>query len=105
MTKTILWFRQDLRVADNPALLAAASCGRVLPIYILDDVNAGDWAPGEASRTGLHYSLDALNRSLDGNLRLFRGDAADGTDDSVFFKTRSNSKIRYAYIFRICSCI
>ena len=34
----IVWFRQDLRLADNPALQAAAATGApVIPVYILDD--------------------------------------------------------------------
>jgi deoxyribodipyrimidine photo-lyase len=71
----IAWFRQDLRIHDNPALAAAAEHDALLPIYILDDENAGDWAMGGASRTWLHQSLAALNRSLGGRLQLFRGDA------------------------------
>jgi len=73
----IAWFRQDLRISDNPALNAAAAAGEVLPIYILDDVNAADWAMGAASRTWLHHSLNALNLALDGRLRIFRGDARE----------------------------
>ena len=46
----IHWFRQDLRLADNPALSAAASAGAVLPVYILDDIHSGDHRMGEASR-------------------------------------------------------
>jgi len=73
----IAWFRQDLRLDDNPALRAAAEHdGPVLPVYILDDVNAGEWAMGGASRWWLHESLAALNRSLDGSLHLLRGDAS-----------------------------
>jgi deoxyribodipyrimidine photo-lyase len=71
----IVWFRQDLRLADNPALAAASSSGRVLPIYILDDCSAGDWKVGAASRAWLHHSLAALNQSLHGKLQLFIGDA------------------------------
>jgi deoxyribodipyrimidine photo-lyase len=71
----LLWFRQDLRLADNPALQAAAESGSLLPIYILDDVNAGDWKMGAASRVWLQQSLTALNQSLDGKLQFFRGDA------------------------------
>ncbi len=73
---SVVWFRQDLRLTDNPALRAAAARGRLLPIYILDDDNAGEWAMGGASRTWLHRSLDSLDRAFDGRLRLFRGDAA-----------------------------
>ena len=61
----IVWFRQDLRLSDNPALAAAAAAGRpVIPLYILDTESAGRWAPGGASRWWLHHSLEALSRSL-----------------------------------------
>ncbi|MDJ0778699.1 MAG: deoxyribodipyrimidine photo-lyase [Gammaproteobacteria bacterium] len=73
----IAWFRQDLRLVDNPALRAAAEHARVLPIYILDDAGAGDWARGAASRAWLHRSLSSLDRSLDAGLRCFAGDAGD----------------------------
>jgi deoxyribodipyrimidine photo-lyase len=76
-TLTLVWFRQDLRVSDNPALRAAAACGPILPVYILDDVNSGEWAMGAASRAWLHHSLQSLDRSLDGRLRYFAGDAAE----------------------------
>ena len=72
---SIAWFRQDLRIHDNPALNAAAEQGALLPIYILDDVNAAQWAMGGASRAWLHHSLTALNDSLDGRLLVFAGDA------------------------------
>ena len=71
----IHWFRQDLRLSDNPALCKAIEKGTVLPIYILDDDNAGLDAMGGASRWWLHEALDLLNKQLDGHLRLYRGDA------------------------------
>ena len=74
-SKTIVWFRQDLRLYDNPALLSAAQAGDILPVYILDDINAGEWAMGAASRVWLHQSLKKLNQSLDGKLLLLCGDA------------------------------
>ncbi|MGI9203811.1 MAG: cryptochrome/photolyase family protein [Woeseiaceae bacterium] len=74
---TIVWFRQDLRLTDNPALITAVDSGaQILPIYILDDENAGDWKMGGASRWWLHQSLESLDKSLQGELRLLRGDAA-----------------------------
>lgn len=73
----IVWFRQDLRVNDNPALIHAAKKGRILPIYILDDVDAAADQLGSASRVWLHHSLQLLNQSLDGQLRVFRGNAID----------------------------
>ncbi|MCW5588791.1 MAG: deoxyribodipyrimidine photo-lyase [Legionellales bacterium] len=71
----IHWFRQDLRLADNPAWVAATQTKLpILPIYILDDMNSGDHAMGAASRCWLHESLHALNRSLNNHLSVFRGD-------------------------------
>ena len=69
----ICWFRQDLRLSDNPALTQAAKRGRVLPIYILDHESAGKYAAGGASRWWLHHSLKALNASLGDTLSVYRG--------------------------------
>lgn len=74
---TIHWFRQDLRIADNPALYEAAKRGKVLPIYILDDENAAEHKMGAASRVWLHHSLISLNKSLDGKLGVYKGKAED----------------------------
>ena len=72
----IVWFRQDLRLADNPALRDAVQAGAsIIPIYILDDDNAGSWKMGGASRWWLHHSLNALRNGLSGNLFFYRGDA------------------------------
>jgi len=61
---TILWFRQDLRLHDQPALLAAANDGPVIPVYILDDETPGDWRMGAAQRWWLHHSLTSLAKDL-----------------------------------------
>jgi deoxyribodipyrimidine photo-lyase len=77
---SVMWFRQDLRLADNPALHAAAADGRaILPVYVLDEAAAGAWAMGGAQRWWLHHSLEALARdlkALGATLVLRRGDAA-----------------------------
>ena len=70
----IYWFRQDLRLHDNPALLKAAKQGCVLPIYILDDENSQENKLGAASRWWLHHTLKALSQSLDGRLLVYQGD-------------------------------
>lgn len=70
----IHWFRQDLRLSDNPALFDAVAKGLVIPIYILDDVNSDRYKMGAASRCWLHQSLIALNSSLNGQLLVFSGD-------------------------------
>lgn len=72
----VVWFRQDLRLADNPALVHALEAGAVVPIYILDDDSAGHWSMGAASRWWLHHSLQRLNDALRGRLQVFRGPAA-----------------------------
>ena len=75
MTMTIHWFRQDLRLSDNPALFEAAKSGKVLPIYILDEVNAEEHKMGGASCVWLHHALKSLDKSLNGKLQIFKGDA------------------------------
>lgn len=69
---TIVWFRQDLRLRDNPALAAAVARGRIIPVFILDDTDT-TWRPGAASLWWLHHSLTALRKDL-GALSLYRGD-------------------------------
>ncbi len=71
----IHWFRQDLRLEDNPALSKAAALGTVLPLYILDDDSAGEHTMGAASRWWLHHSLCALEQSLGIRLNIYRGQA------------------------------
>ena len=77
---TIVWFRNDLRLADHPALHAAAARGApVLCFFILEEDN-GLRALGAASRWWLHHSLDRLGKALaerGGRLDLFKGNARE----------------------------
>ncbi len=60
---SIMWFRRDLRMSDNPALTAACARGApVVCLYVLDE--GGDWPMGAASRWWLHHSLKALAATL-----------------------------------------
>ena len=62
---TLLWFRQDLRLADNRAVAAALDGGGpVVPVFILDDETPGPWRPGGASRWWLRHSLARLAEAL-----------------------------------------
>lgn len=62
----LVWFRDDLRIADNPALAAAAKSGRaVVPVYILDDESEQIRPLGGASRWWLHGALDSLSKNLE----------------------------------------
>jgi deoxyribodipyrimidine photo-lyase len=62
---TLVWFRQDFRLADNPALHAATQSGLpVIPVYIWDVPAEGDWALGGADQVWLHNSLIELDERL-----------------------------------------
>lgn len=75
----IFWFRQDLRLADNPGLLAAVKWatennGDVIPVYIWAPDEEGTWPAGGATKVWLHQSLKALAAELaklGSRLRLF----------------------------------
>lgn len=74
----IMWFRQDLRLSDHPALAAAAAAGPVIAVFILDDETPGnwpgDWRWGGASRWWLHKSLASLGATVPVVLRRGRAD-------------------------------
>lgn len=76
-----MWFRRDLRLADNPALVAAVEQaradgdGQVVPLFVVDPKL---WnASGPARQAYLHNSLDALGASIDRNLYIRYGDPRD----------------------------
>ncbi|MBU1192921.1 MAG: DNA photolyase family protein [Gammaproteobacteria bacterium] len=80
MSNVILWFRRDLRLADNPALQYAVEQGhRILPLFIWEPDEDSDWTPGAASRWWLHHSLVHLQhqlRRLGADLIIQSGDPA-----------------------------
>ncbi|HVF84137.1 MAG TPA: deoxyribodipyrimidine photo-lyase [Sphingomicrobium sp.] len=74
----LVWLRQDLRLADQPAFAAAAKAGPVLALYVLDDELPDQWRIGGAQRWWLHHSLADLAKELGergGALILRRGRA------------------------------
>ncbi len=82
MTDPVLfWFRDDLRLADNPALLAACADHRPIRlIYILHDGQTHSRPLGAAQRWWLHHSLERLSSDivgLGGQLELYRGDPSE----------------------------
>ena len=65
MSRAIVWFRRDLRLADNPALAAALNAhATVLPVYVHAPDEEAPWQPGAASRWWLHHSLTSLDADL-----------------------------------------
>lgn len=76
----IVWFRRDLRLADQAAFVAAAKAGPVIPVFVLDDETPKHRRMGGASRWWLHHSLASLADQLaqaGSRLILRRGVAAD----------------------------
>ena len=66
MSTSLVWLRDDLRLADNPALDAAARAGdRAAVLYVLDDESPEIRPIGAASRWWLHHSLRQLQQDLD----------------------------------------
>lgn len=62
----MVWFRRDLRVDDNHALIAASLSGAVVPIFVWSPEEEGQFYPGRASRWWLKKSLKHLSASLQG---------------------------------------
>ncbi|MGM0517925.1 MAG: cryptochrome/photolyase family protein [Pseudomonadota bacterium] len=66
MPLTIVWFRQDLRLADNPALSRGLETGNIIPVYILppETERRDGFVNGGASRWWLHHSLASLDQAM-----------------------------------------
>lgn len=78
--RAIFWFRRDLRLADNPALLAAFDeADEVIPLFIMDDEISQ--RAGDHRRAYLAASLKSLNESLNGNLFVISGNPAEVIKD------------------------
>jgi len=98
---SIVWFRLDLRVADNPALAAAAQRGAVVPVFIWAPEEERPWPPGAASRWWLHHSLTALAKDLGGlvvrrgpSLAALRQLAQETGATAVFWNRRYEPALR-----------
>ena len=64
MKASLVWFRDDLRVADNPALLAAVGDGAAAALYVLDEESDGIRPLGGAAKWWLHFALEDLRAEL-----------------------------------------
>lgn len=81
---SLVWFRQDLRLADQAAVAEATREGPWLGVYVLDDAVAGHWCMGGAQRWWLHHSLSALQEDIaarGGKLILRSGDTLEQLRD------------------------
>jgi deoxyribodipyrimidine photo-lyase len=96
----VVWFRDDLRIADNPALFTAAATGRpLICVFIAEGQEEGLRPLGGAARWWLHGFLAALGAALNahgGRLHLFQGSALehivrlsiDGRASAVYWNAR-----------------
>ncbi len=97
---SIVWFRQDLRLEDNPALAEAVKTGgAVIPVFIWAPEEEGAWPPGAASRWWLHQSLESLAADLNKrgsrliilkgrSLRVLEGLVKESGAEAVFWNRR-----------------
>jgi deoxyribodipyrimidine photo-lyase len=74
MSNSVMWFRRDLRIADNPALLESLKSDGTVPLFVLDPNVLKP--SGDARIAFLFDCLDKLNESLDGSLVIRHGDPA-----------------------------
>jgi deoxyribodipyrimidine photo-lyase len=76
LNRSIVWFRRDLRISDNPALLAAIeSADEIVPVFILDPALIG--TSGSKRLAYLGQSLRALDDSLKNSLHVMVGDQVE----------------------------
>lgn len=97
---SIVWFRNDLRIADHPALKAALDRGgAIVPVFIWAPEEEGAWVPGGASRWWLHQSLTVLSEQLasvgsrlvirsGASLAILRGVVEEVQAEAVFWNRR-----------------
>ncbi len=73
---SVMWFRRDLRLGDNPALLEAQAAGPdgVVPLFVLDDRL---WTPAASTRTAYLSRLLADFSQRVGGLHVVHGDPVD----------------------------
>ena len=95
--RALVWFRKDLRLRDNPSLEAAIKAKKeIIPVFIWNKEEGGEWSPGAASRWWLHQALKSLGADIKhygGSLILQKGKAEEILPqlanklgaDSVFF--------------------
>ena len=63
--KALVWFRRDLRLNDNRCLQEALGLGmEIIPVFVWNPWEGGEWSIGEASRWWLHRALESLDKRI-----------------------------------------
>ena len=79
MSVAVWWIRRDIRLADNKALQSAASMGKVVPLFVWDDVLMNN--SGGFRREFMCRALNALDNSMDRALIYRNGPAVEAVVD------------------------
>jgi deoxyribodipyrimidine photo-lyase len=96
MSRSIMWFRRDLRLSDNPALLAAIEAGdEIVPVFILE--NELIQATGAKGLAYLAASLKSLDEALKNKLHICEGDPVEVLDNLKKKYKASSVHISTAY--------
>ena len=99
--KVLVWFRKDLRLRDNPSLeYALANSKQIVPVFIWDEDEGGNWSPGAASRWWLHQSLKSLAASIEslgGSLLFEKGKPAEVLP--VLAKENGANELLYSRVY------
>jgi len=89
---TIFWFRNDLRLSDNPGFSQAVAEGAVMPIFISEERSSEPFKMGAASRWWLHHSLKSLDESLQHKLNFYHGNSLE-----IFKKLLKQYEVQAVY--------
>ena len=93
---SIFWFRRDLRLNDNPALLAAiAESDEIILVFILDPRQIKKL--GDKGKAYLAQSLQLLDQSLDNNLHVIAGDPLTVLKDLIKKHSATSVHISASY--------
>ena len=80
--RSLVLFRNNLRIDDNPILFNASKNSDIIPVYIHDDINFRKKL-GSGTKYWLHHALLSLNKSIDNKLHFFKGDTVEILIDIV----------------------
>ena len=88
----ILWFRKDLRLDDNLALIEAAKHKRIIPLFIFDRNLEEYYKIGEASHWWLEKSLISLSKDLNQKFNVLEGDSIE-----IITNIIKEEKVKHVY--------
>ena len=88
----ILWFRKDLRLYDNPALVEASKHKKIIPLFIFDRSLEEYNKIGEASHWWLEKSLISLSKDLNQKLNILEGNSLE-----IIINIIKEEEIKYMY--------